>query len=122
MDLSGAQLAVLDLSRGLDSDRFEQMVITGDGGLLLSELSAITTIDHRKIPEMTRHIGLGGAWDDLQSVRKISKLLRPFSPDIVHTHTPKAGIVARWAASLAGVPTTMHTYHLCVCSPTPPFW
>ena len=122
MDLGGAQRAVLHLSRGLDSDRFEQMVITGDGGLLLSELSAISTIEHRMIPEMTRHIGLGGAWDDVQSVRKIFKLLRPFRPDIVHTHTPKAGIVGRWAASLAGVPKIMHTYHGFGFSPQHPFW
>ena len=46
MDLGGAQQAVLHLSRSLDPHRFEQMVITGDGGLLLAELSAIQNIEH----------------------------------------------------------------------------
>ncbi|MGH9424738.1 MAG: glycosyltransferase family 4 protein [Terriglobia bacterium] len=122
MDLGGAQLAVLDLSRGLDTRRFEQMLITGDGGLLLSELSAISTITHQVVPEITRHIGLGGAWDDIRSVSKICELLRLFKPDIVHTHTPKAGIVGRWAARLAGVPKIVHTYDGFGFSPRHPLW
>ena len=122
MDLGGAQQAVLHLSRNLDPHRFEQMVITGDGGLLLAELSAIQNIQHHVIPEMTRRIGLGGTWDDMRSVQRICNILRRFKPDIVHTHTPKAGIVGRWAAKLAGVPRIMHTYHGFGFSPQHPTW
>jgi glycosyltransferase involved in cell wall biosynthesis len=122
MDLGGAQRVVLHLSRGLDTHRFEQMVITGDGGLLLPELSAIQTINHRVIPEMTRHIGPGGAWDDIRSVRRICETLRHFGPHIVHTHTPKAGIVGRWAARLARIPRIVHTYHGFGFSPRHPLW
>jgi len=122
MNLGGAQRAVLHLSRGLDTRRFEQMVITGDGGLLLQELAAISSIRHQVIPEMTRHIGPGGAWDDMRSVKKICEILRLFRPHIVHTHTPKAGIVGRWAARLAGVPKIVHTYHGFGFSPQHPRW
>ena len=122
MDLGGAQQAVLHLSRGLDTHRFVQTVITGDGGLLLPELSAIQSIDHQVIPEMTRHIGPGRALDDMRSVRKIYDILRRFRPNIVHTHTPKAGIVGRWAARLARVPTIVHTYHGFGFSPRHPLW
>jgi glycosyltransferase involved in cell wall biosynthesis len=122
MDLGGAQRVVLHLIRGLDTHRFDQMVLTGDGGLLLPELSAIQTIRHHVIPEMTRHVGPGGAWDDIRSVRRICDILRCFSPDIVHTHTPKAGIVGRWAARLAGVPRIVHTYHGFGFSPQHPLW
>lgn len=122
MDLGGAQRAVLHLSRGLDTCRFEQLVITGDGGLLLSELSAIPTIKHMVVPEMTRHIGPRGAWDDTRSVKKICELLRLFKPDIVHTHTPKAGIVGRWSARLARIPRIVHTYHGFGFSPQHPLW
>jgi glycosyltransferase involved in cell wall biosynthesis len=122
MDLGGAQRAVLHLSRSLDTHRFEQMVITGDGGLLLPELSAIQTIKHHVIPEMTRRIGPLGALDDMRSVRRICEILRRFRPDIVHTHTPKAGIVGRWAARLARVPKIVHTYHGFGFSPQHPSW
>src|SRR5204863_6512615 len=38
-------------------------------------------------------------------------LFRRERPEIVHTHTAKAGILARWAAKLAGVPYIFHTSH-----------
>lgn len=122
MDLGGAQRAVLHLSRSLDPGRFEQTVITGDGGLLLAELSAIPSIRHYVVPDLTRPIGLRAAWNDIQSARKICEILRSFKPDVVHTHTPKAGIVGRWAAKLAGVPRVVHTYHGFGFSPRHPAW
>ena len=122
MDLGGAQRAVLHLSRGLDTHRFEQMVITGDGGMLLQELAGISSIRHQVIPAITRHIGPGAFWTDILSIRRIYQVLKLFGPHIVHTHTPKAGIVGRWAARLAGVPRIVHTYHGFGFSPQHPLW
>ena len=41
---------------------------------------------------------------DIATVWKLYKLMRELKPDIVHTHTAKAGFVGRLAAWLAGVP------------------
>jgi len=122
MDLGGAQRAVLQLSRGLDTSRFEQIVITGDGGMLLPELSGIPSLEHHVVPEMTRRIGLGEASDDIRTLSKICQILKLCRPHIVHTHTPKAGIIGRWAACLARVPKIVHTYHGFGFSPQHPHW
>jgi len=46
---------------------------------------------------------------DLKALWQTYKLIKKHRPDIVHTHTPKAGIVGMLAAKLAGVPVRMHT-------------
>jgi len=46
---------------------------------------------------------------DLKAVYSLYKFLKKEKPEIVHTHTPKAGIVGMLAARLAGVPLRLHT-------------
>ncbi len=47
--------------------------------------------------------------EDLKAVYKLYKYFKVEHPLIVHTHTPKAGIVGMLAAKLAGVPIRLHT-------------
>ncbi|WP_114638002.1 glycosyltransferase family 4 protein [Desulfolucanica intricata] len=48
---------------------------------------------------------------DIKSILNLSKYFREVKPDLVHTHTSKAGVVGRIAARLAGVPHIVHTIH-----------
>jgi len=48
---------------------------------------------------------------DIKTFLRIYKLIRNIKPDIVHTHTAKAGTVGRLSAFFAGVPNTVHTFH-----------
>jgi len=56
--------------------------------------------------EMTRQIT---PLSDLKAVFKLYKYFKREKPTIVHTHTPKAGIVGMMAAWLTGVPHRLHT-------------
>ena len=56
--------------------------------------------------EMTREIT---PFKDIRAVMKLCHFLRKEKPLIVHTHTPKAGIVGMLAAKMAGVPIRLHT-------------
>ncbi|QOW11968.1 glycosyltransferase family 4 protein [Kaistella flava (ex Peng et al. 2021)] len=56
--------------------------------------------------EMTRTIS---PLDDLKAVWKLYRFLKKEKPELVHSHTPKAGIVGMMAAFLAGVPNRFHT-------------
>ena len=48
---------------------------------------------------------------DWLALRDLTRLLRERKPDIVHTHSSKAGVLGRLAAHKAGVPIIIHTIH-----------
>ncbi|MFK7817850.1 MAG: glycosyltransferase family 4 protein [Planctomycetaceae bacterium] len=64
-------------------------------------------LDLRVLPEFRRNLH---PWRDWASYRAIIRELRAFKPDIVHTHSSKAGIIGRRAAAKLGIPA-VHTIH-----------
>lgn len=48
---------------------------------------------------------------DWKAYREIKRILREFKPDVVHTHSAKAGILGRLAAWSLKVPAIVHTIH-----------
>jgi len=59
-------------------------------------------------PELVRPIH---PWKDLLALRHLTGIFRRDSPDIVHTHSGKAGLLGRLAAHRARVPIIVHTIH-----------
>ena len=60
------------------------------------------------VPELVRPVHPLKDWGAL---RQLEKIFRKQKPDIVHTHSGKAGILGRLAARRAGVPVIIHTIH-----------
>jgi glycosyltransferase involved in cell wall biosynthesis len=60
------------------------------------------------VPDLVRPVH---PWKDWMAFRRLTALFRAQRPDIVHTHSGKAGILGRLAASRAGVPIIIHTIH-----------
>jgi len=58
------------------------------------------------VPELQRAIHPGR---DAVAYQKIKRLLRGFQPQVVHTHSAKAGVLGRAAAWALGVPAVVHT-------------
>lgn len=50
-------------------------------------------------------------WHDALAVSELMRIFREVAPDVVHTHSSKAGIIGRLAAHRAGVPVVVHTIH-----------
>ena len=60
------------------------------------------------LPELVRPVH---PLKDLLALRRLEKNFRTTRPDLVHTHSGKAGILGRLAAAHAGVPIIVHTIH-----------
>ena len=105
-----AQHAIL-LAAGLDRARFVTTLVTGVVGRGEGDFSAMAHargVDPVVIPELGRAIHPAR---DLTALIKLVRLFRALRPDIVHTHTAKAGTLGRLAARLARVPVKIHTFH-----------
>lgn len=59
---------------------------------------------------------------DLHALVQLYHLFRFHHFDVVHTHTPKAGILGPVAARLAGVPVVVHTIHGLLFHDRMPSW
>ncbi len=85
--------------------KYFDVVAVSSEGKALDELAEIDGIRTHAI-KMTRTIS---PFADFISILKMYFLFRKEKPDIVHSHTPKAGFVGMTAAWLARVPNRLHT-------------
>ena len=108
LELGGAQKVTLMTLERLPRDRYEVGLVSGPEGLLRERAESIPDLDLFWIPTLAREIR---PWKDLRAFVGLYRLFRRRRPDIVHTHSSKAGILGRWAAWLAGVPHIFHTAH-----------
>jgi glycosyltransferase involved in cell wall biosynthesis len=112
LNIGGPAIHVVNLTAGLDPSRFHSTLVTGtenrgEGSLL--DLALARGVAPVVIPEIVGELALGRR--EARAVAALYRLLRAERPDVVHTHTAKAGFVGRLAARLAGVPVVVHTYH-----------
>jgi glycosyltransferase involved in cell wall biosynthesis len=108
LELGGAQKVTLMTLERLPRDRYDVTLITGPEGLLRDWAERIPDLKRVWMPSLVREVR---PVDDLTTLFKLWRYFRRERPDIVHTHSSKAGILGRWAAWLAGVPKIFHTAH-----------
>lgn len=110
--VGGAQENTLLTCEGLARDFGDQvLLITGpplgpEGSLIEQGRAGGTPIE--LLPELRRAIN---PWHEWQSYRRLKRVLADFKPDVVHTHSAKAGILGRLAAHRLRVPAIIHTVH-----------
>jgi len=90
----------------LDRKCFEPFVATTPGQSMDAEVAP----DVVRLPARWLRRSISPA-ADMRAFVELYRLIRRFRFDIVHTHNAKDGILARWAAHLAGVPAIVHTIH-----------
>lgn len=80
---------------------------TGPEGSLENRVAAVPDL-LTIVPPLVRPVH---PWQDWLALRQLTRLLREQQPDIVHTHSGKAGILGRLAAARAKVPVIIHHIH-----------
>ena len=83
---------------------FDMIMVSADGSER-NDVMQFEECPHYIIP-MTRKIT---PFADAISFWKLYRFLKKEKPDIVHSHTPKAGLLAMFAAKYAGVKIRIHT-------------
>jgi glycosyltransferase involved in cell wall biosynthesis len=113
LNIGGPAYHVSLLSGRLDRERYETLLLTGalgSGEGSFEELAQRYGATKRTVPGLRPELDLRS---DLRALGSLVRTIREFRPDVVHTHTAKAGALGRIAAIITpGVrPVIVHTYH-----------
>lgn len=114
MNVGGPAQILVGMLRNLDEDRFEQMIVVGRVGQDEQEWFDLRDRDLEGDERIIRIPELGPTIAPLRDLRTLIRLvgiLRHVRPDVVQTHTAKAGLLGRLAALLVRCPVVIHTYH-----------
>ena len=107
----GTRRHLHDVVTHLDPDRYRPMVVASTRRDEAFQTD-VADLEARGIPvfrlDMVRPIS---PCKDAWHLFKLWRLLRHLRPDVVHTHSAKAGVLGRLAAWLNGVPVIIHTPH-----------
>ena len=111
MNVGGPAVIVAELMRGLDKSAFEQILVTGycDENEADYLDTVATDLKATRIAGLGRSVSLVA---DLKAFFGLVSLIRKYKPDVIHTHTAKAGVLGRLASLLAGRGAVrVHTFH-----------
>jgi glycosyltransferase involved in cell wall biosynthesis len=115
LNVGGPARHVVWLTEALEKEGFETLLVTGTvppGEDDMSAFAAAHGVTPLVIPSMSRELSPR----DAVTIWKLWRLMRRFRPDVVHTHTAKAGAAGRLAGLLYRLtsrrrPLFVHTFH-----------
>ena len=108
LEPGGAQRNTLYTVEHLDRSEFEAVLVWGPGDPLDEAAERIADLRREPVRELARPLS---PRRDFAALRRIRQLLRELDPQIVHTHSSKAGVLGRLAARLERVPVVIHSIH-----------
>jgi glycosyltransferase involved in cell wall biosynthesis len=118
LNVGGPAIQAISLSSELSPDRYQTMLVCGQvsaGEGDMAYLAKEKGVKPVVIPELGREISI---FDDLKCFFALRRIIKRFRPDIIHTHTAKAGTLGRLAAlsinAISGSGSRIsivHTFH-----------
>jgi glycosyltransferase involved in cell wall biosynthesis len=111
MNMGGPAVQVSGLMRGLNASLFDHRLYTGFCAANEADYLDVVATDVYavRIEGLGRRVNLVG---DLRAFFSLVKAIRDFKPDVIHTHTAKAGFLGRIASIVSLHPSIrVHTFH-----------
>ena len=114
LNVGGAALHVLQLAREQRRRGHDVVVVAGtlaEGEESMAYVADELGVDVLDLPALQRPLSLRA---DSTAILRLREIIRSRRPDVLHTHTAKAGATGRIAALLAGSArpgAVVHTYH-----------
>ncbi len=114
LNVGGAAQQVAQLAAAQAQGGHQVLVVAGtipEGEESMEYLVEELGVPFRRLPELHRELAPAR---DVAATRKLAQIIRGLRPDVLHTHTAKAGVTGRVAAGLAGrerPSAVVHTYH-----------
>lgn len=108
LELGGAQKQLLSLVKKLNPEEYSLFLCAGNCGYLKKDFTDLSFLNIKLIPELVRNIN---PLCDVIAFIKLFGYIRSNKFDIVHTHSPKASFLGRWAAYFCGVKNIIYTVH-----------
>ena len=114
LNMGGPAIHVSNLAQGLETRGYHTTLVAGslargeDSMSFVAERLGVSVVS---VPDIQREVSL---LHDARSVVRLAELIRSERPHILHTHTAKAGAIARAASLLAGDARprlVLHTFH-----------
>jgi len=111
MNIGGPAVQVSGLMRSFDVNGFDQRLYTGFCALHEADYleTVATDVTSYRITGFGRRINFVG---DLKAFVSLVREIRRFKPDVIHTHTAKAGFLGRFASIVSMHSSVrVHTFH-----------
>ena len=103
LNIGGPAVHSILLSRHLNNDKFDSLLVTGLIGKSEGDMMYLAEKNNVK-PILIKELGREISWkDDIIAFYKILRLIIKEKPDIIHTHTAKAGTLGRMAGIIYNI-------------------
>ncbi|MDK7584478.1 glycosyltransferase family 4 protein [Alcaligenes faecalis subsp. phenolicus] len=101
-EIGGAGIHVLDLAEQMQRRKHDVLVLAGGKEGKLFDRARQRGIPIQTLADLVHPINIKS---DYHCIRQLREILKQVKPDLLHSHSSKAGAIGRVAARLAGVPS-----------------
>ncbi len=105
LNVGGTAQYIGELIKGLKPSKYEVLLATGHVQGAEVEDAVVKSLPLVRVPSMGRKISLVADW---KARGELKRVIKDFEPDLIYSHTFKAGLLAR---SIKSVVPVIHAFH-----------